>query len=325
VVGPIRLSRRCCRKRNFIIFGSQAQKDYLGYGSLWSYHVGERSNFPRSHVKVSVLILTLNEEINIAACLGTLSWSDDIVVLDSFSSDATTGIAAEHGARVVQRTFDTYSTQRNFGLTGIAYRNEWLLMIDADERVPEELKTEILAFVANPPADITLCLMRRRDHLYGRWIRRSSGYPTWFGRLARLGHVWVERPINEEYHTRGKTVQLRGNLDHYPFNKGFAEWFAKHDRYSTSEAALKFSRKRDRPHWRELLSRNPLQHRKNLKSLAYMLPGRPLLMFVALYIVKGGFMEGRAGLTFSLLRVWYEFVIDIKVHELQRRERGLPV
>jgi glycosyltransferase involved in cell wall biosynthesis len=260
-----------------------------------------------------------------AACLDALPWSNDIVVLDSFSSDATTRIASEHGARVVQRTFDTYSGQRNFGLAEIAYRNEWVLMVDADERVSAELETEILAFVADPPVDVTLCFMRRRDYLYGRWIRRSSGYPTWFGRFAKIGHAWVERPVNEEYHTSGKTVRLRGHLDHYPFNKGFAEWLAKHNRYSTGEAALTYSQKGDRRHWSELLSRNPLQRRKALKSLLYMLPGRPLLIFLGLYVVRGGFLEGRAGLTFSLLRAWYEFAIDCKRRELQHRGRGIPV
>jgi hypothetical protein len=167
--------------------------------------------------------------------------------------------------------------------------------------------------------------MRRHDHLYGRWIRRSSGYPTWFGRLVKVGHAWVERPINEEYHTSGKTFQLRGHLDHYPFNKGFAEWIAKHNRYSTSEAALKFSQQGNRPHWSDLLSRDPLRRRRTLKCLLYGLPGRPLAMFIGLYVVRGGFLEGRAGLTFSLLRAWYEFIIDCKVRELQRRGRGLPV
>jgi glycosyltransferase involved in cell wall biosynthesis len=276
-------------------------------------------------MNVSVLILTLNEEINIGECLDTLSWSDDIVVLDSFSSDATTRIATEHGARIVQRAFDTYSAQRNFGLKEIHYRNEWLVMVDADERMPGDLQAEILEIAAKPPEGVTLCMMRRRDHLFGRWIKRSSGYPTWFGRFVRLGHAWVERPINEEYRTSGKTTKLQRHLDHYPFNKGFGEWFAKHDGYSTMEANMKFEQKPYRTSLVELLSRDALKRRKAQKSLVYTLPGRPLLMFVALYIVKGGFLEGRAGLTFSLLRAWYEFMIDCKYRELRRRERGLPV
>ncbi len=274
---------------------------------------------------VSILILTLNEEVDLADCIDSCAWSDDIVVFDSMSSDRTQDIAHAKGARVVERAFDNYAAQRNAALTSIPFKHPWVLMLDADERVPASLKAEIVAFVANAPPDVTLCFMRRRDHLYGRWIRRSSGYPTWFGRLLKVGHAWVERPINEEYHTSGKTVQLREHLDHYPFCKGFAEWIAKHNRYSTSEAALKVSRTRDRFFWHNLLTHDPQQRRKTFKALVYMFPARPLLMFVGLYIVKGGFLEGRAGLTFSLLRAWYEFMIDCKVRELQRRERGLPV
>ena len=94
-------------------------------------------------MNVSILILTFNEEINIGSFLDTVSWSDDIVVLDSFSSDATTRIAIDHGARVVQRGFDNYSEQRNFGIREVAYRNEWLIMIDADERLSLALRAEI--------------------------------------------------------------------------------------------------------------------------------------------------------------------------------------
>ncbi len=149
---------------------------------------------------VSVLILTLNEEANLPGCLDSLVWCDDVVVLDSFSTDRTVEIARERGVRVEQRRFENYASQRNSGLNSIRYRHTWVLMLDADERVPPELRDEMLAAVAAAPADAAMFLMRRRDHLFGRWIRRSSGYPTWFGRLVRVGRVRVERPINEEYH-----------------------------------------------------------------------------------------------------------------------------
>lgn len=274
---------------------------------------------------VSVLILTFNEEINLAGCIDSSALSDDIVVFDSMSADRTQEIARAKGARVVEREFDNYAAQRNAALTTVVFKHPWVLMVDADERVPADLKAEILAFVADPPVDATLCFMRRRDYLYGRWIRRSSGYPTWFGRLVKVGHCWVERVVNEEYHTSGKSVRLRGHLDHYPFNKGFSEWVAKHNRYSGSEAALKVSQRRHRFQWHKLLTNDPQQRRTAVKSLIHLFPGRPLLMFALLYIVRGGFLEGRAGLTFSLLRAWYEFTIDCKVRELRRRERGLPV
>lgn len=276
-------------------------------------------------MSISVLILTLNEERNIEACLESVAWCDDVVVLDSFSTDRTVEIARGRGARVEQRNFDNYAAQRNFGLQDIRYRHPWVLMLDADERVTPELRAEMLAAVTAAPADAAMFLMRRRDHLYGRWIRRSGGYPTWFGRLVRVGRVRVERPINEEYHADGKVLRLQEHLDHFPFNKGFGEWIAKHERYATMEAKLRLERRGERLPLGALFSADPLRRRKAQKALAYALPGRPLLMFLALYVLRGGFLEGRAGYTFCRLRAGYEFKIDAKYRELRRRERGQPV
>jgi len=274
---------------------------------------------------ISVLILTFDEEKNIADCLRSVDWSDDVVVLDSYSTDATMDIALGHGARVERRRFDDYASQRNFGLREIVFRNPWVLMLDADERVPADLRDEIIETCAHAPASICMYRLRRRDHLYGHWIRRSSGYPTWFGRVARVGRVWLERPINEEFKTDGQTKALTGHLDHYPFNKGFHEWILKHDRYSTMEAQLLVTSTARSWHWRSLMSSDRTRRRSALKSLVYALPARPLAMFVALYFFRGGILERRAGLTFSLLRAWYEFMIDCKVRELKRRAQGLPV
>ena len=274
---------------------------------------------------ISILILTYNEALNIAGCLHSVSWSDDVVVLDSVSNDGTVEMARALGARVLQRPFDDYASQRNFGLSGVEYKHSWVLMLDADERVPEELRDEMIAEVQRAGADICLFRMRRRDHLYGRWIRRSSGYPTWFGRLARRGRVWVERSINEEYKTDGTIAALQTHLDHYPFSKGFHEWILKHDRYSTAEANVMFRSASKAWHWSDVYARDPLRRRAALKAFIYSMPWRPALMFVGLYVARGGLLEGRAGLTFCLLRAWYEFMIDIKFRELQRRAQGLPV
>lgn len=275
-------------------------------------------------MSISVLVLTFDEELNIAACLQSVQWCDDVLVLDSFSTDRTVEIARRHGVRVVQRRFDNYAAQRNFGLQQ-PYKNPWVLMLDADERVGPDLQAEMLAATRDADPGTAMFRMRRRDHLYGRWIRGSSGYPTWFGRLARVGRVRVERPINEEYHADGKLEDLRGHLDHYPFNKGFAPWLAKHDRYSSMEAELRLSGSATRLTWAHLLSRDPDLRRRALKAFAYQLPLRPVAVFIALYFLRGGIFEGRAGLTFCVLRAWYEFVIDCKLIELKRRQLGQSV
>ena len=277
-------------------------------------------------MSISVLILTLDEEINIAGCLESVAWSDDVVVLDSFSKDRTVAIAEGRGARVVQRAFDNYASQRNFGLKEIQYRNPWLLLLDADERVPEDLRAEMFEAVRTAGEKVTAFHMRRKDHLYGRWIRGSSGYPTWFARLARLGHVWFERAYNEELHTHGEVKPLRGHFDHYPFNKGFSAWIAKHDRYSSMEAQLLEQKLAVQQwKWRDLVSGDVGARRRAAKALVYRLPARPVAVFFGLYLFKGGIFEGHAGLTFSLLRAWYEYMIDCKCAELRRRSRGLPV
>jgi glycosyltransferase involved in cell wall biosynthesis len=275
-------------------------------------------------MSVSVLILTLDEEINIGGCLESVSWSDEVVVLDSFSKDRTVAIAAGRGARVVQRAFDNYSNQRNFGLEEIQYRNPWVLLLDADERVPEDLRAEMLEAVRTAGEGVTAYRMRRKDHLYGRWIRGSSGYPTWFARLVRVGHVWYERAFNEELHTDGETRPLQGHFYHYPFNKGFSAWIAKHDRYSSMEAELLEQKLAFRWRWRDLFG-DAGARRRAAKALVYQLPARPVAVFFALYFFRGGIFGGRAGLTFSLLRAWYEYMIDCKCAELRRRSRGLPV
>src|SRR5208282_3831907 len=137
-----------------------------------------------------------------------VAWCDDIVVLDSYSADATVEIAQRSGVRVVQRRFHDYASQRNLGLREIAYRHPWLLMLDADERVPADLREEMQRILASASPELCLLRMRRRDHLFGRWIRRSSGYPTWFPRVLRVGRVWIERPINEEFKTDGQISAL---------------------------------------------------------------------------------------------------------------------
>jgi len=291
------------------------------------HSVPERAQQATESVRpgISVLVLTFNEEANLPACLESARWSNDVVVLDSFSADRTVSIARQHGARVFQRAFDNYASQRNFGLQDVAYRNPWVLMLDADERVPPDLLEEMLLTTTSAPESTTLFQMRRRDHLYGRWIRRSSGYPTWFGRLVRVGRAWVERAYNEEFQTDGERASLTGHLDHHPFNKGFAAWIEKHDRYSTMEANLRASEPPHPAPWRHLFARDAGDRRRAHKALLYRVPLRPLVVFAGLYFVKGGLLEGRAGLTFSLLRAWYEYLIDCKTLELRRRASGLPI
>jgi glycosyltransferase involved in cell wall biosynthesis len=274
-------------------------------------------------VCVSSLILTLNEERNLSNCLSSLSWCKDIVVLDSYSSDSTEQIARDAGVRFFQRSFDDYANQRNFGLNQINYKYPWVLMVDADEVVPKSLADEINRVVNLSDKKIDLYYMRRKDFFIGKWLRRSSGYPTWFGRLVRIGEVVVQRPINEEYYTKGRKGFLKEHLLHYPFNNGFRRWIDKHNLYSTMEAKLLVNEKEKKIRSMDFFSKDPAIRRKTLKSLVYRLPGRPVFIFFALFLIRGGFLDGRAGFIFSLLKAYYEFIIDCKVKELKMRNKGL--
>jgi len=272
-------------------------------------------------MSVSVLILTLNEEANLPGCLESVAWSDDVVVFDSFSTDRTVEIAEAAGARVVRRRFDNYAAQRNAALTEVQYKHPWVLMLDGDERISAEARSEIERALTNANGT-TLYRVRRKDMFAGRWLKRSSGYPTWFGRLFRVGRVWVEREINEQYHTDGEVGYLENHLIHYPFNKGVAFWLQRHNRYSTMEARALVEETRGRFRIGGLVSSDPTVRRRAGKQLAYRLPCRPFLVFCYLYFFRRGFLDGRPGLTYCRLRAMYEYMIDLKVRELRRREKG---
>jgi glycosyltransferase involved in cell wall biosynthesis len=270
------------------------------------------------NVNVSALILTLDEEVNIDACLDSLAWCDDVVVFDSLSKDRTREIALAKGARVIERAFDNYAAQRNAALTTVSYAHSWVLMVDADERVPPDLAEEIAAAVRHADAGTVMFRMRRKDFFLNRWLRRSSGYPTWFGRLVRLGHVHVEREVNEEYIADGNIAYLKSHLLHYPFNRGVAHWYERHNRYSTLEALAKV-RMRDSPlSLKSIFGSDPIDRRRELKRILYRMPMRPSIYFFYLYLVRLGFIDGRAGLAFCRMRASYELIIDLKVLELER-------
>ncbi len=129
----------------------------------------------------------------------------------------------------------------------------------------------------------------------------------------------MERSINEEYVTDGEIGYLQEHLYHYPFNKGFSAWIEKHNRYSTMEAELLVQNSVNKPSVKELGSKDPALRRRAIKSFVYHLPGRPFLMFIALYFFRGGILDGKAGFTFCTLRAIYEYMINLKVKELRRR------
>jgi len=266
---------------------------------------------------ISAFILTYNEEKILPECLKALDFVSEILVFDSFSTDGTLEIARETGAKIVQRKFDNYANQRNEALKNISANADWVLMVDADEIITPELKNEILEVTSDETNPISLYTVRRKDMFQGKWIKYSSGYPTWFGRLFKNGKVWVEREINEEYHTSGQVGYLQNHLIHYPFNKGLEYWFEKHNRYSSMEAINANMKLADKPKMINLISGDPIKRRKIQKYLIMQLPFRPQIVFFLFFILRGGFLDGKTGYIFCKLRKTYEWMIELKIKELQ--------
>lgn len=273
---------------------------------------------------ISVLILTLNEEANLPRCLDSVRWSDDVVVFDSFSSDRTVEIARAAGARVVQRRFDNWAAHQNWALENISFKHPWVYYSDADERVPPELRDEMLAVVRDFKRREVAYRLRYKNYFMGRWIRHCGIYPTWILRLFRPGKVRWERLVNPVALVDGPEGRLQAHFEHYSFNKGLNAWFEKHNRYSQQEAeeSLK-SLANGQWSLQHLLSRDAVARRRALKELSFRLPCRPLLRFAYMYFLRWGFLDGLPGYHYCRLLAIYEYMIVLKMKEIQRRERGL--
>jgi len=269
-----------------------------------------------TETKIIGLVLTFNEEINIVECMKSLSFCNKIMVFDSLSTDQTKELVLSFGADFLERKFDNYSNQRNAAIQSIPEDFDWILMIDADERIPLNLQKEIREVITtNSP--VSMCLVRRKDVFLNKWLKHSSGYPTWFPRIFKNGDIVVEREINEEYTTTGEKKYLTNHLIHYPFNKGIKSWLKRHNEYSTMESSVLLKEYLDPIQWKYSLSKDPTLRRKFQKQLIYHLPFRPIIIFFIFYFVKGGFLDGKAGYNFCRLRYVYEIMIDTKIQEIK--------
>ena len=269
-----------------------------------------------------VAILTFNEECNIRACLESVPDGVKTFVIDSYSTDQTVGIARSFGAVILERTFDNYASQRNFAIEVLGKNSNWIFMLDADERLTPELHEEILRIIKKDTGNQNLFRIRRKDYFMGKWIKRSSGYPTWFGRLVRNKGVTIERPINEEFLTDGEIGFLENHILHYPFNKGLDHWLKRHVQYANMEADLLLKRG-ERPSLNvKRLLYDPAYTRSLVKHFVYGLPMRPLIVFMLFYFVRYGFLDGKAGFNFARLKYTYEIMIDAQLayKRYKRRE-----
>ena len=286
-------------------------------------------------IPLSVIIPVKNEELNLPACLASVSFADEIWVVDSGSTDGTGAIARQAGAEVVQFAYaGGFPRKKNWALANLPFKNEWILLIDADERVTPELEAEIRAILATERG-VDGYYINRKLIFLGRWIRHCGWYPSWnlrlfrhrLGRYERLETDAVENAGDVEVHEHvvldGRAEYLRHDLLHEDF-KSVYHFIERHNRYSNWEAKVyhNFAHGIEgRARIGASLFGSPLERKLFIKRLWARLPFRPLLRFIWMYVIKAGFLDGRPGLIFCTLMTMHEAVISAKIYEEERRQR----
>ena len=266
----------------------------------------------------SVVILTLNEERALPGCLASLRGCNDIVLLDSGSTDGTVRLAEGAGARVFTRPFDTFAGQRNHAQQCIEFRNPWVFHLAADERMTPGLHDECER--ASSRADLDGYRVAPKMMFEGRWIPHCTDYPAYQARFVRapafefiqVGHGQREAPGMRV----GTLVQsYLHDLSVY----GTEDWLAKHRRYARAEAERAVSGGPDRAPWASLFSSRALVRRRALKRMSFILPFRPAFRFAYQYGLRLGFLDGGPGLRYCLLLARYEGFIGEEIVKLGNR------
>jgi len=281
----------------------------------------------------SIYILTHNEELDIAACIESALLSDDVIVIDSCSSDHTVEIAQRYPVRVIQHAFESHGKQRSWMLESVPPKHDWVYILEADERMTPALFQECCEAIQTQQSELNESqselqyigyYVAERVMFMGRWIRRCTQYPRYQMRLFRHGKVWFSDYGHTEREVcAGATSFLRETYPHYTSGKGFSRWIDKHNRYSSDEAMETLHQlKTGSVNWRNLLfGTTEVERRRALKNLSLRLPLRPVIRFFYMYFGLGGCLDGTAGFHWCLLQAFYEYLILLKVWEIQH----LPV
>lgn len=268
-------------------------------------------------VMFSVVILALNEESLLPACLESVAACTDIVVIDSGSTDRTVDIARKAGARVIFHPFTSFAQQRSFADQQGELRFPWVFHLDADEQFTPELFAECLAW--GDPSTLDGAFVAPRMLFNGKWLRRSTDFPAYQARFVHherfrwedLGHGQREAPGQ-------RMGKLKSAYLHHFFATGEQAWLEKHRRYAEKEAAAHLASATMNPrNWRALYDRDPLVRRRALKRLSYSLPARPYARFIYQYVLRGGFMDGAAGWRYCWLLAQYERFAALSLRRLR--------
>ncbi len=244
---------------------------------------------------LTAIVLTYNEEKHLPDCLASLAWAPQVIVFDSFSADRTTAIARAAGATLLQRAFDNYSGQRNAALG--AAQTEWVLFVDADERVPPELRAEIEGVLARPEAGWWI---PRHNYIFGRLTRHTGWYPDYQLRLLRRAKARYENPVHEVVMLGGEAGSLRHPLIHLNYET-VPEFVAKQKYYAAYDAE-KMRAEGVLPQWHKFIL-------------------QPLRQFWWRFVSLSGWRDGLHGLRLSILMAWFEFE---KYRQLQNALPSTP-
>jgi glycosyltransferase involved in cell wall biosynthesis len=295
-------------------------------------------NDTRQKIPVSVLIPAKNEELNLQACLESVAVADEIFVIDSQSEDKSIEIAENLGAKVVQFHFNgSWPKKKNWSLENIPFRNDWVLIVDCDERITPELWTEIQKAIAT--SEYNGYYLNRKVFFLGKWIRFGGKYPDWnlrlfkhqLGRYENLNTEDIANTGDNEVHEhvilQGKVGYLKEDMLHIDF-RDIYQWLARHNRYSNWEARVYYNlltQKDSKTTIGSSLFGDPVQRKRFFKKIWVQLPFKPFLRFVLFYFIRLGFLDGFAGYTYGRLLSQYEYQIGVKLHELRHFSGKLNV
>ena len=276
---------------------------------------------------VSVIILTFNSAATLPQTIAAAKLvSDDIHVVDSFSTDGTVELARAAGAAVVQHAFERYDLQRNWAIETLPLKHGWELHLDADERPTPELATEINRVMADPPEGIDGYMVPRLIHFLNAPIRHGGMYPNWHLRLFRRGKGRCERRLYDQHFLLpggGRVERLTQPMID-DMRMSLEEWTRRHLRWAEAQAAMAVEGGGEG----EIPGRwagSPIERKRALRRFYGRVPAllRPFLFFFYRYVLRLGFLDGVPGLIFFVLQTfWFHFFVDARIYERRLMERG---
>jgi glycosyltransferase involved in cell wall biosynthesis len=247
---------------------------------------------------LSAVVITYNEETNIEACLKSISWVDEIVVVDAMSTDRTRELAGRFATRVLDKPWEGYVEARDYAISEA--KHDWVISIDADERIPEELRAEIEAELVKPEYDGYL--IPRKAFFLGRWIKHCGWYPGYVLRLFRKANARVtQRKVHEGIRVDGRVGTLRHAILHYTY-PSIRTYFGRFESYTS-------------------LAADELYEKGRKASLIDLLL-RPFFQFMKMYVVRSGFLDGYQGFLLCAFSAFYVFVKYSKLRELHEKGGG---